>query len=111
MSTLYQNCADAIDDLDNHHGSFDSVQQQITLQAGEGKCGSIDAEQAKLKVIRTLQNTFIDNGNVIRVNELLKFCGQNDYRLASYRQPETRMPGLARFVLEVPGYQIVVQAK
>lgn len=110
MSTLYQDCANAIDSLDvviDENASTN--EKQITLKAGVVFSSNIDVEREKLKTIRTLQNAFIGDGNIIRVRELLSFCSQNDYRLIGYKQPSDEAQ--SHFTIETPAFGIMVQAK
>lgn len=110
MSTLYQDCANAIDALDGAiEDKAGTNEKQIILKAGETMFQDGFIEREKLKTIRILQNTFIGDGNIIKINELLKFCKQNDYRLTGYKQPDQTTQ--SHFTIETPTFGILVQAK
>lgn len=108
MSPIYQNCADALDVLDDRLHAFGGFQEkQITLTA-QDQVPSLAVKTATIQAIRSLQDSFIGAGNTVMVNSLMDFCRQNDFRLTHYTEPGCPLAG---FTLQTPGFDIVVQSQ
>lgn len=107
MSPLYQNCADALDVLDDRIHAFGQFQEKQIKLTAQDLTDSVAIKHATMLAIRSLQDSFIGAGNTVRVNALKDFCQQNDFKLMHYT-----MPGAvaAQFTVKTPGFEIVVQS-
>lgn len=108
MTPLYQNCAEALDNLDERLHAFGEFQEEQIKLTAQTPTSSAAIQHATMYAIRSLQNQFIGEGNTVRVNALMDFCRQNDFRLTHYTEPGC---ACAQFTLQTPGFEIVVQSQ
>lgn len=107
MPVLYQGCADALDALEQTAYANGVLTGENPVVFNQSNLSDAPSQRAKMAAIRNLQEAFITKDKLVRVDALLGFCRQNDYKLSSYSRPGGDH---AQFVLTTPSFDIQVQA-